>query len=375
MVKKLLVCAVLSIGLAGCSDGEQQRSESVPESAETPVIYSTNYPLAYFAERISTPVAEVRLSVPGDEDPAYWRPDQEDVLVLQAADLVVLNGAFYEAWLTSVSLPQSGMVVTTDGLEDHLIPLEKMTSHSHGSEGEHEHSGTAFTTWLDPTLAAAQARIIKDALAARWPRHSDRFEAQLEGLTEQLTALDSEAQEVVESNPDLPVLFSHPVYQYLARRYGLNARSVHWEPDQMPDETAWQELGAIVEEFPTSWMIWESTPLPEVVERLESIGIRSVVFDPCANTPSGGDFLSVMSENVQALRDVTRPPFRDRTGQGKGGKRCHSGRERSRVPTRRSSAVTRAEFRRRSDDQALASGGHGSQDPGPRGAGLRPVGD
>ena len=64
------------------------------------------------------------------------------------------------------------MVVTTDGLEDHLIPLEKKTTHSHGSEGDHEHSGTAFTTWLDPTLAAAQARAIKDALAARWPQHS-----------------------------------------------------------------------------------------------------------------------------------------------------------------------------------------------------------
>ena len=72
----------------------------------------------------------------------------------------------------------------------------------------------------------------------------------------------------------------------------------------MPDETAWQELTVIVEEFPTSWMIWESTPLPEVSERLESIGIRSVVFDPCANTPSDGDFLSVMRENVQALRLV-----------------------------------------------------------------------
>lgn len=57
-------------------------------------------------------------------------------------------------------------------------------------------------------------------------------------------------------------------------------------------------------------MIWENTPLPQVSERLESVGIRSVVFDPCANTPASGDFLSMMEKNVQALRQVfaAEPP-------------------------------------------------------------------
>ena len=303
-MKKLLVLAAVLTAVAGCSDGKQEATGPVPADAEKPIVCTTNYPLRYFVERIASPVVEVRFLVPGNVDPAYWRPDPDDVLAMQEADLIVLNGASYESWLKNVSLPPSRMVDTTEGLQDRLIPLDEETTHSHGLEGEHEHSGTAFTTWLDPTLAAAQARAVKDALAARWPEHSDRFEAQLAGLIEQLTKLDADVQQTVADNPELPVLFSHPVYQYLARRYRLNSRSVHWEPDQMPDEAAWQELRAIVEEFPTSWMIWESTPLREVGERLESIGIRSVVFDPCANTPPSGDFLSVMSDNVQALRLV-----------------------------------------------------------------------
>ena len=181
---------------------------------------------------------------------------------MQQADLIVLNGASYEG------MAQERLTAAVAYGGHHrrsprpVDTLEKETTHSHGLEGDHEHSGTAFTTWLDPTLAAAQAAAIKDALAARWPRHSDRFEAQLAGLTQELTALDAEAQEAVAGNPELPVLFSHPVYQYLAHRYRLNARSVHWEPDQMPDEAAWQELLAILGDFPASWMIWEDTPLP-----------------------------------------------------------------------------------------------------------------
>ena len=299
-----LMALVAIMTAAGCSDGKREAAEVAPDGSERPLVYTSNYPLQYFVERIATPMVDVRFLVPADEDPAYWKPDPKDVTAMQKANLIVLNGASYEAWLENVSLPPSRMVVTTDGLRDRLIPLEKDTTHSHGLEGEHEHSGTAFTTWLDPSLAAAQAGAIEDALAASWPQHSDRFEAQLAALTQELTALDAGAQEAVAGNPELPVLFSHPVYQYLAEHYRLNARSVHWEPDQMPDEAQWQELLTIVVDFPTSWMIWEETPLPQISERLESIGIRSVVFDPCATTPASGDFLSVMDENLEALRLV-----------------------------------------------------------------------
>ena len=312
-MKKLIALAALLITVAGCSDGKNEATGPASDGTERPVVYTTIYPLKYFVQRIAAPVVDVRFLVPGDEDPAYWSPNPEDVLAMQQADLIVLNGASYETWLKNVSLPPSRMVVTADGLRDRLIPLEEESTHSHGLEGEHEHSGTAFTTWLDPTLAAEQARAIKVALAARWPRHSGQFEAQLAGLTEQLTALDAETQEAVAGNPDLPVLFSHPVYQYLAHRYRLNARSVHWEPDRMPDEAAWQELLAIHGDFPASWMIWEDTPLRQIRERLASIGIRSAVFDPCANTPPSGDFLSVMEKNLEALR-LAFTPDRPRVG-------------------------------------------------------------
>jgi zinc transport system substrate-binding protein len=314
-MKKLLALAAMLMAVAGCSGGTNETTAPPSDGAERPLVYTTNYPLEYFVERIAAPVVDVRFLVPGDEDPAYWRPDPEDVLAMQKAELIVLNGASYETWLKNVSLPPSHMVVTADGFRDRLIPLEEEATHSHGLEGEHEHSGTASTTWLDPTLAAAQARAIKDALAARWPQHSGQFEAQLEGFTQELVELDAQAQAAVAGNPELPVLFSHPVYQYFVQRYRLKARSVHWEPDRMPDEAEWQELRTILGEFPAAWMIWEDMPLQQVSERLESMGIRSAVFDPCANTPPSGDFLSVMEENLEALRlvfDANSPPDRDR---------------------------------------------------------------
>ena len=306
-MKRVLALTAMLMIVAGCSGETGEPAVAEPGSGGKPLVCTTNYPLQYFVERITAPVVDVRFPVRGDEDPAYWSPTPDEVLDMQQADLIVLNGASYERWLENVSLPPSRMVDSTGALAERLIPLEEETTHSHGLEGEHEHFGTAFTTWLDPALAAEQARAITVALAERWPRHAGRFESQFAERTEDLTALDTAMQEAVTGNNRLPVIFSHPVYQYLAQRYGLNARSLHWEPDQAPDEAAWRDLAAILEEFPARWMIWEDRPLPQVSDSLESLGVRSVVFDPCANTPSEGDFLSVMEENLQVLRLVFAP--------------------------------------------------------------------
>ena len=100
----------------------------------------------------------------------------------------------------------------------------------------------------------------------------------------------------------MPLVASHPVYQYFARRYGLNLKSVMWEPEEMPTAEQLKEVENSLEAHPAKWMIWEGEPNPESVKKLEKLGVRSIVFDPCGNTPEEGDFLTVMQENVTNLR-------------------------------------------------------------------------
>ena len=296
--------AVLSILTAGCSGEKPEETRGPSRGPGRPLVYASNYPLQYFAERISAPLVDVRLPVPAGEDPAFWKPTGEDIAALQQADLVVLNGASYESWLENVSLPASRLLDTSEGFEEQLISEEEATTHSHGLEGEHEHSATAFTTWLDLALALEQARAIKETFSTRWPEHGGQFEAQFGELAQELKALDAEIEQVVQGASSVPVVFSHPVYQYLERRYGLDGRSVHWEPHEMPSEALWQELTALRGSHPAEWMIWESEPSPEIRAKLGAQGLQSVVFDPSGGAPDGGDFLSVMELNVAALKTV-----------------------------------------------------------------------
>ena len=100
----------------------------------------------------------------------------------------------------------------------------------------------------------------------------------------------------------LPLLASHPVYDYLSRRYGLNIKSVHWEPDEAPSNEQWIELRRILKDHPAKWMIWEAAPLQKSQGSLKSIGIKSLVFDPCGNVPGKGDFVTVMRQNGENIK-------------------------------------------------------------------------
>lgn len=281
---------------------EAEADPASPEARPAGVIYTVNYPLAYFAERIGGERVRVEFPAPAGSDPAYWSPGPEAIVAYQDADLILLNGAGYASWVPRASLPESKLVNTSAALEGTYIVVEEAVVHTHGPEGEHEHENTAFTTWLDPVLAIEQARAIRDALTGLQPADAAVFEAGFRELEEDLTALDGRLERWADAWAGQPLLASHPVYQYLARRYDLGLRSVHFEPDAVPEAHAWRDLRAIVGEHPAQWMLWEGEPLPETRDRLaDELGIASVVFDPVAGRPATGDYLSVMQTNAERL--------------------------------------------------------------------------
>ncbi len=116
--------------------------------------------------------------------------------------------------------------------------------------------------------------------------------------------LDLALQQTVAAKPRQLLFASHPIYQYLARRYKLHIEDMVWEPAEMPDNQQWQQLRLVQEGFPADLMLWEKQPLPEIAQQLDNMGIGIAVFDPCANRPARGDFLSMMQDNIANLRQA-----------------------------------------------------------------------
>jgi len=140
------------------------------------------------------------------------------------------------------------------------------------------------------------------ALSRKRPGREDVFQKNFQELEQDLLKLDRNLKTLVSKDPSRPLVVSHPVYDYFTRRYGLNIKSVHWEPDEIPTSEQMLELNRILKEHPAKWMIWEGKPLLGSVQQLQALGVESLVFDPCGNKPDQGDFLDVMQQNFVNLR-------------------------------------------------------------------------
>lgn len=296
----LLLCSVVCVLATLFGPPPGARAED-PDS-DLLTVYVVNYPLKYFAERIAGDHAKVVFPAPADQDPAFWTPGPDTIGAFQKADLILLNGAGYARWVEKVSLPRSKVVDTSAKFKKKYIKIAGATTHSHGSGGEHAHEGVAFTTWIDFGLAVKQAGEVGNALGQMRPDLLDEFQSNYAMLAKDLKDIDKSIREIVSGNPSVLLIGSHPVYDYFSKRYGLNMKSVHWEPDEIPSNAQWTELKGILANHPAKWMVWEGKPMQASVDKLKSAGLGSLVFDPCGNVPDQGDFLSVMRENVENLK-------------------------------------------------------------------------
>ena len=304
-MKHILLIVILVL-LTACTE-KQPHGVDLNAVQGRPVVIASNYPLYFFTKEIAGDVIDVRFpEIEGD--PAMWAPGGQESADLQNANLLILNGAGYESWLAFTTLPGGHLLDTTLSVQAKLLPIENETVHQHGPAGKHSHQGTAFTTWLDPQLAIEQARSIMQGLSQLEPEQAGLFNSNFEELEIELDQLDQSLAQAFSRLGDQPVVFSHPVYQYLQHRYGINGRSMHWEPDTEPGTKEWIDFGNLLREHPATLMLWEASPIDSVQEKLKLMGVESVVFDPAGNLPDQGDYFAVMNQNLLRLNALDNRP-------------------------------------------------------------------
>ncbi len=267
---------------------------------DKPQIVAVNYALQYFAERLVGDAVEVVFPVPQDVDPSFWRPSIADISMIQSADLILLNGAGFATWVDRVSLPRSKLVNTTAGIEDQFIVTESIT-HSHGDGGTHSHEGLASYTWLDPTLAIAQAEAIATAITRRDLAPTTEVEARLATLRADLEALDATASASLADAQGVSMIATHPRYEYFARRYGLSISALEWEAGAMPTVAEFADLQALVQETDAGLLIWEAVPPAGADEAAAGLNLKSAIFTPLAHQNGTQTYLETFAEAVSTI--------------------------------------------------------------------------
>lgn len=212
-IPALALIGVAALVLSACSDTADTAEGTGSSSADDPIsiVASTSIWADVAESVVDTEEVEVTAIVEGnDADPHSFEPAAADMARAAEADIIVVGGGGYDAWLYK-SQDEAKVV--------HALPLTSHDhDHDHGAEA-HGHSSEAHAhnavqaidgnehIWYD---TAAVTRVAED-IAAKIQEINPDAPADTAALTNEL----NELQERLHALPKLRVAQSEPIADYL----------------------------------------------------------------------------------------------------------------------------------------------------------------
>ncbi|MEH7124194.1 zinc ABC transporter substrate-binding protein [Bacillus sp. JJ1773] len=321
MKKIFILFLMLSLFLTGCAAGEEEKEKN----NDTLTVYTTVYPLQYFAERIGGKYVETKTVYPPGADEHSFEPTQKDMMKLADADLFIFIGLGLEGFVEKAKeiLKGEDVQMIAAGENVHLdTNIEKDSAHEeedhHDDEGSHEeehqeddghnHGDIDPHIWIDPIYAKDLAEATKNGLIEKMPKHKDVFNANYDELIKELDQLNNDFKTIVDQSKHKEIIVSHAAFGYWEKRYGIEQISVSGlNSSSEPTQKQLEKIITEAKEHDLKYVFFEqnvSSKLTEIIQKelgAEPLYLHnlSVLTEHDINNDS--TYFSIMNENLKAL--------------------------------------------------------------------------
>lgn len=175
--------------------------------------------LADFTRQVAGERASVDTLIPEGLDPHAFAPAPADVARVADAQVLVVNGAGLEDWLSETLDTAGGsraLIEASAGLQSRPVPQDGAVSDPHQGAGDPHF-------WLDPTLAIHYVENIRDGLTQADPQGKEIYARNAAAYIAQLQDLDAWIQsQVAQIAPQKRLIVTnHESFGYYADRYGF----------------------------------------------------------------------------------------------------------------------------------------------------------
>ena len=284
IIPKILIgiCPAL-FALSACSSSDS----TTAADSEGPTVVVTYSVLGSIVEQLVGDAATVTTLIPDGQDPHEFEPSAKDIESLNNASIVVSNGLDFEEGLeetlesaktAGVNIFMAGDHITVRELsdEDDDHADEATTDTTVVKEEEHDHGASDPHLWLSP---AAMLEMLPELSKAVGAAIGADLSAQLETLVAELTALDSEIQEII-GGIKCELVSGHDEMGYFADRYGCEVIGAIIPSFSTTSEASAGELADLKAEVATHDVKAVFTGLgtsPDVAEQLATeLGVKAV---------------------------------------------------------------------------------------------------
>ncbi|MEZ0491166.1 metal ABC transporter substrate-binding protein [Kineococcus sp. TBRC 1896] len=251
--------------------------------ADGTTVVTTSHPLQYAAEAVAGDRASVSSILAAGDDSHGTEISTRQVAEVVDADVVVHLSGLQPAIDTALSArpPQ------------HLVDAER-----YADDERDPHF------WLDPVRMASLGHDVAAELSEVDPDGAADYEAGAAAFATEMGRLDADYATALAGCRDAALVTSHEAFAYLAQRYGLRQIGIAGvDPEVEPSPARVRDVMEVARENDVTTIFFEETANPAVAAKLAGdLGLRTAVLHPVERVDEGQDYLSLMRENLQALR-------------------------------------------------------------------------
>lgn len=306
MKGKLLFGFLLLLFLLTACNSSNENTEN-----EQLIIYTSIYPIQYVAEEITGDNATVKSIYPPGVDAHTYEPTSKEITELAKGNAFIYLGAGMESFAETAAdaLKSQDILFIEIGEHDHLFTEDE---HKHDDHG-HDHGDHDPHIWLDPLRMIEIGEIVKDELVTLNPEKEGEYVENFKALKEDLTTLDEEFTEILETKENKQLLVSHAAYGYWEERYGIEQIPISGlSSSDEPSQKDLAEIARLAEKEELNYVIFEQTGsnrLASIIQEYihaDKLTIHNLEVLTEDNIAENENYLSLMKKNLEVLDQATK---------------------------------------------------------------------
>ncbi len=293
----LAALAIASLALAGCASAPAQQPTGIAIVASTTVYGDIAAQLVGDFGTVTSIIGDSTV------DPHSFEASARDQLAIADADLVIANGGGYDPFVGAL-VEASG----TKAVVMNAVDASGLQGETTDTGGFNEH------VWYSFRAMTGIVGHIADELATLDPAHASTFEANAAGLTTQIAALQTRADELKTRVNGGGAAVTEPVPVYLLEAVGLKnltpsdfTQAIEEGSDVPPlalEDTIHLFTSGAVKVLAYN----KQTSSPETERVRQAAVVAGIPVVPFAETlPKGAHYISWMSDNLAALTKALLP--------------------------------------------------------------------
>jgi ABC-type Zn uptake system ZnuABC Zn-binding protein ZnuA len=279
-------------------------------SSATPKVLAVETFLAEIAQNVAGERLKVESLIPLGLDPHAFEPTPQDVLKVAGSQVLIVNGAGFETWLTKTLENAGGqrrVVEASSGLTSRSLQP--------GEQPDPDHVGDPHF-WLDPTKVAKYVENIRDGLMAADPAGAEVYTRNAAAYLIKLNDLDAWIKTQVAQIPVERRLLvtNHESFGYFADRYGFKLVGAIVPSVSTEASPSAQQLAQLVDQIKASGapaVFLETGASPQLAEQISAETGVKVVTGLYTHSVTAADgeaptYLEMMKFNVAAIVEALK---------------------------------------------------------------------